>query len=155
MWRKYHESLTKKSLKRIRGRKSSLIYQNQILTVQEIFTYTSKKLIYYHFFVKGNLPHIQKNKRITQFLAIQLSKGSSILVSRLIREVLRRDRAKQFFYIQYPIYPQFNINYLLLLIHVKDEKSIPDYERELQIFFEKFRTRVDSLVSKAFEDRVD
>jgi hypothetical protein len=150
MWRKYRDSIIKKSLKRIRGRKSSLIYQKQILSVNEIFTYSSKKQIFYHFYVKGNLPHIQKNRAKSQFLAIQLSKGSSVLLLNLIREVLKREGSKQFFFIQYPIYPQFNINYLLLLIHIRDESLIPRYEDSLRGVNEKFKQAIENITSNAF-----
>ena len=150
MWRKYRDSIVKKSLKRIKGRKSSLIYQKQILTVDEIFTYTSKKRIFYQFYVKGNLPHVQKNKKRTQFLAIQLSKGSSALLLNLIREVLKREGSKRYFFIQYPIYPQFNLNYLLLLIHVQDETSLTQYEELLGEIYDKFTQVIKKLTSNAF-----
>ncbi|TFG20943.1 MAG: hypothetical protein EU530_01965, partial [Promethearchaeota archaeon] len=143
MWRKYRESITNKKLKRIRGRKSSLLYQKQVLTVQEIFTYPSNKQIFYQFFVKGNLPHIQKNKRGSQFLAIQLSKGSSVLLLKVIREVLKREGSRRFFFIQYPIYPQFNINYLLLLIHVQDTSALSQYEDSLLGVYEKFSQAIE------------
>ncbi|MHA1110112.1 MAG: hypothetical protein ACTSRE_03380 [Promethearchaeota archaeon] len=150
MWRKYRESISTKKLKRIKGRKTSLIYQKQVLTVQEIFTYTSSKRVFYHFYVKGNLPHIQKNTKKSQFLAIQLSKGSSALLLKLIREVLKREGSKRFFFIQYPIYPQFNINYLLLLMHIQDETSIPQYEDSLRGVFEKYTQAIEKIISSAF-----
>ncbi len=150
MWRKYRESIMNKKLKRIKGRKSSLIYQKQILTVQKIFTYSSNKQIFYQFHVKGNLPHIQKNKRGSQFLAIQLSKGSSTLLLNLIREVLKREGSKRFFFIQYPIYPQFNINYLLLLIYVQDTTALAQYEESLLEVYEKFSQAIEKIISSAF-----
>ena len=155
MWRKYRESISNNKLKRIRGRKSSLIYQNQVLSVQEIFTYTSNKRIFYHFYVRGNLPHIQKNKRRTEFLAIQLSKGSSSLMNSLIRQVLKKEEAKHFFFIQYPIYSQTNIQYLLLLIHVEDPKNQKQYEELLQDIHKKFKQAIDILASHAFTNSVD
>jgi len=150
MWRKYRESITNKKLKRIKGRKTSLIYQKQVLSVQEIFTYTSNKRVFYHFYVKGNLPHIQKNTKKSQFLAIQLSKGSSALLLKLTREVLKNEGSKQFFFIQYPIYPQFNINYLLLLIHVQDGTLYTQYEELLQGVYEKFTQALEKIISSAF-----
>ncbi len=155
MWRKYRESITKKTVKRIKGRKNSLIYQKQILTVQEIFAYNSNKRFFYHFFVQGNLPHVQKNKKRSQFLAIQLSKGSSLLMSRLIREILKREGSKRFFFIQYPLYPPFNIAYLLLLMHIQDETSITQYEESLREVYEKFTQAIETLTSSAFKDHVD
>jgi len=150
MWRKYRDSVIKKSLKRIRGRKSSLIYQKQILTVKEIFTYISKKRIFYHFYVKGNLPYIQKNRAKSQFLAIQLSKGSSVLILNLIRETLKREGSKRFFFIQYPIYPQFNMNYLLLLIYIQDESLIPQYEDSLRDVYDKFMQAIENITLNGF-----
>ena len=132
-----------------------IFYQNQILSVQEIFTYNSNNRIFYHFFVKGNLPHIQKNKKKSQFLAIQLSKGSSLLMTRLIREVLKREGSEHYFFTQYPVYPQFNINYLLLLVHIRDENSIRDYETSLLNMYMKFTKAIDTLISKAFNNHVD
>ena len=155
MWRKYRESITNKKLKRIRGRKTSLIYQNQLLSVQEIFTYTSNKRIFYHFYVQGNLPQIQKNQRRSQFLAIQLSKGSSSLINSLIRQVLKREGSKRFFFIQYPIYPQYNLHYLLLLVHIQEGSNISQYEEALRMVYKKFTEAVDTLTSNAFKDRVD
>jgi hypothetical protein len=155
MWRKYRESITNKKLKRIKGRKSSLIYQNQILSVQEIFTYLSNKRIFYHFYVKGNLPHIQKNKRRTEFLAIQLSKGSSSLMNSLIRQVLKKEGLKQFFFIQYPVYSQTNIQYLLLLIRIEDPEKKKQYEELLRKIYAKFKQAIDTLASHAFDNSVD
>ena len=155
MWRKYRESVTNKKLKRIKGRKTSLIYHKQILSVQDIFTFTSNKRIFYHFYVHGNLPHVQKNKRKSQFLAIQLSKGSSSLMLNLIREVLKREGSKRFFFIQYPIYPQFNIHYLLLLVHIEAETSLAQYEEALREIYEKFTEAIDNLTSYAFKNHVD
>ena len=155
MWRKYRDRVTKKFLKRIRGRKTSIIYQNQILSVNEIFTYTKQKKIFYYFYVQGNLPQVQKNKRRTQFLAIRLSKGSTMLMVKIIREVLKRKETKRFFFMQYPVYPQFNINELLLLIHVQDENKLQQYEFELLDFHEEFEQALDSLVGTVFKKPVD
>ena len=155
MWRKYRESITNKKLKRIKGRKYSLIYQNQVLSVQEIFTYSASKRIFYHFYVRGNLPHIQKNSRQTEFLAIQLSIGSSSLMSSLIRQVLKREGSKRFFFIQYPVYSQTNIQYLLLLVHFEDPEKQAHYEGLLEDIYEKFKHAVDSLTSRAFDNSVD
>jgi hypothetical protein len=155
MWRKYRETFGNKKLKRIKGRKTSLIYQKQILTVQHIFTYTSHKRIFYHFYVQGNLPYVQKNKRKSQFLAIQLSKGSSILMSTLIQEVLKREGSKKFFFIQYPLYPQFNIQYLLLLVHIQDSTSLTQYEESLREVYKTFNRAIHTLTSRAFKNNVD
>lgn len=155
MWRKYRESITNKKLKRIKGRKTSLIYQNQILEVNQIFTYTSNKRIFYHFYVKGNLPHIQKNKKKSQFLAIQLSKGSSSLMLNLIREVLKREDSKHFFFIQYPIYPQFNMHYLLLLLHIQEDHSLVQFENLLGDVKKKFTQTIQTLTKNAFKNHVD
>jgi hypothetical protein len=155
MWRKYRESITNKNLKRIRGRKTSLFYQNQILTVDEIFTYRVNKHNFYHFYVQGNLPHIQKNKRKTHFLAIELSKGSSVLLTNLIRRILKREASKRFFFIQYPLYSQTNIQYLLLLIRVEDDHNIVEYQNMLMTIHDEFLNVIDVLASYAFRNGVD
>ena len=87
MWRKYRKSVLNKKLKRIRGRKRSLIYQKQILSVQNIFSYLKSNHQFYHFYIKGSLPYTLKNKKRTQFLGIELSRGSSLLLVKIIREI--------------------------------------------------------------------
>jgi len=155
MWRKYRESFINKNLQRIKGRKTSLIYQNQVLTVQQIFAYNSNKRTFYHFYVKGNLPQIHKNKRKSQFLAIELSKGSSILISNIIREVLGREGSKRFFFIQYPLYPQLSIQYLLLLLHIQEDQPIEYYEKSLREIYTKFTQAIHRLTEYAFKNHVD
>ncbi|MBN2154587.1 MAG: hypothetical protein JW776_00900 [Candidatus Lokiarchaeota archaeon] len=152
MWRKFRDSVTTKQVKRIKGRKTSLLYQNQILKVQQIFTYSSRKRIFYQFFVKGNLPHIQKNKKQTQFLGIQLSKGSSLLLTHLIREVLKCNGSREFFFIQYPVYSQTNIQYLILLIRLYEDSPIHEYEQKLMKLQDEFTNTIKSLVKSAFRD---
>ena len=155
MWRKYRESFINKNLQRIKGRKTSLIYQNQVLTVQQIFAYNSNKRTFYHFYVKGNLPQIYKNKRKSQFLAIELSRGSSILLSYLIREVLRREGSKRFFFIQYPLYPQSNIQYLLLLLHIQEDQPIEYFEKSLREIHDEFTQVIHRLTEYGFKNPLD
>ena len=69
--------------------------------------------------------------------------------------MLKREGSKRFFFIQYPLYPPFNIHYLLLLMHIQDEASIAQYEESLREMYEKFTQAIETLTSNAFKNHVD
>ena len=155
--------------KKIRGKKSSVIFNNKNLKIREIHSYRKNilesigyEMLLFEYKTKDleiesnsqiNSSHnLIPNKKLGYFFGKILARSSSDFISTIANRLISLQKSIDFKLIQYPLFENYDSKKLILITKIHEEQltleKLEQIERSLYEFFKKFRSAMSHIVDR-------